>query len=47
MTTGNMTFIRYKMGVLAMPMMCTTPAEIIESAASMMGGNSTDGNNTT
>ncbi len=30
-----------------MPMMCTTPAEIIESAASMMGGNSTNGNNTT
>ena len=47
MTTGNMTFIPYKMGVLAMPMMCTTPTEIIESAASMMGSNSTDGNNNT
>ena len=47
MTTGNTTFIPYKMGVLAMPIMCTTPAEIIESAASMMGGNSSAGSNTT
>lgn len=30
LTTGNTTFIPYKMGVLAMPVMCTTPTEIIE-----------------
>jgi|SoiMethySBSTD1v2_1073268.scaffolds.fasta_scaffold169429_2 hypothetical protein len=35
------------MGVLATPIMCTTPGEIIQSTVSMMGGgNSSNGNST-
>lgn len=43
---GNTTFLPYKMGVLAMPIMCTTPSEIIESAVNMASGNGNGGNNT-
>ncbi|HZD36447.1 MAG TPA: hypothetical protein VE130_14685 [Nitrososphaeraceae archaeon] len=46
LTTGNTTFIPYKTGVLAMPIRCTTPAEIIESAVNMATGSGTGGNNT-
>jgi hypothetical protein len=43
--SSNMSMMPFRMGVLAMPMMCTTPSEILESVASMFGGAAgTDGN---
>ena len=51
MTSENMPFNPYKQGVLAIPIKCTTPAEIIESAVNSAiqssGNNSNTNTNTT
>jgi hypothetical protein len=47
---ANMSMLPFKMGVLATPMMCITPAEILQSVSGMFSGDdadaSTDGNAT-
>ena len=47
---ANMSILPFKMGVLATPMMCITPAEILQSVSGMFSGDdadaSTDGNAT-
>jgi hypothetical protein len=45
-TSGNYSFIPFKMGVMATPIMCTTPGDIIKAASSTATGNATTGNNT-
>jgi hypothetical protein len=40
--TNNTSTSPFRMGILAMPLMCTSPAEIAESAANMFGGNTTN-----
>ena len=45
-TSGNFSFIPFKMGVMAMPIMCTTPGDIIKGAVSMASHNATASNNT-
>ncbi|HEY5631274.1 MAG TPA: hypothetical protein VIR31_04040 [Nitrososphaeraceae archaeon] len=45
-TSGNYSFIPFKMGVMATPIMCTTPGDIIKGAVSMASHNATAGNNT-
>jgi hypothetical protein len=50
MTSENMSSIPYKEGVWAIPIKCTTPAEIIESAvnsAIQSGGNNSNTNTNT
>ena len=46
LTSGNYSFIPFKMAVMATPIMCTTPGDIIKAAASTASGNATTGNNT-
>ena len=45
-TSGNNSFIPFKMGVMATPIMCTTPGDIIKGAVSTASGNATAGNST-
>ena len=45
-TSGNYSFIPFKMGVMATPIMCTTPGDIIKGAVSTASGNATAGNST-
>jgi hypothetical protein len=45
-TSGNYSFIPFKMGVMAMPIVCTTPGDIIKGAVSMASHNATASNNT-
>lgn len=41
---ANMSMMPFKMGVLAMPMMCITPAEILQSVSGMFSGDDADAN---
>lgn len=45
--SANMSMMPFKMGVLVMPMMCTTPAEMLEMVSGMFGDTlATDANST-
>ena len=49
LTSENFSFIPFKKGVMASPIVCTMPGEIIQPAANMAKGNnnsSSNGNNT-
>jgi hypothetical protein len=41
---ANMSIMPFKMGVLAMPMMCITPAEILQLVSGMFSGDDADAN---
>jgi hypothetical protein len=45
MNGGNMSMMPFKMGVMVMPMMCTSPNEILGVFSGMLGGNATENGN--